>query len=81
MQDDADIALQDRLFVHAGPIVRWRPVTDLSRPEPEDEASRLQEALFRTGEAKRWLGSLRGRAVHGSKDRNTENAKATLVEC
>jgi hypothetical protein len=53
---------------------------DFGRPTPEEEIARLRETLLDTGEVKRWLGSVGGRAVHGRKDTNAETAMARLVE-
>lgn len=67
------------LMDNAGPIIRWRIVKDFGYPVSKSEASRLREAVLKTEEVKRWLGNL-GRAIHGSKDTDAENAMSKLVE-
>lgn len=80
MTEDVNKALLDWLFASAGPIIRWRLIIDFSWPVAESEASQVKRAVLATEEVQRWLGNLGGRAIHGSKDTDAENAMAKLVE-
>ena len=80
MKDSRDKAALHWLNANAGPIIRWRLVTDFAIPIPRKEATRLQGSVLASDEVRYWLGNLNGGVTHGSKDTNAENAMAKLVE-
>jgi len=75
-----DTTMLDWLFANAGPIIRWRLVTEFALPVPKKETTRLKTELLATEEVRRWLANLGRKAVHGSTDTHAENAMAKLVE-
>ncbi len=79
MTDTMDKAVLEWLFANAGPIIRWRLVTDFGLPLTKKEMAALKKEVLATDEVKRWLANLGGTAIHGSKDTDAENAMAKLV--
>jgi hypothetical protein len=80
MKDTENTALIEWLLENAGPIIRWRLVMDFGLGVPLKEVDALRKAVLETDDVRRWLSNLGGRAIHGSKDTNVENAMAKLVE-
>ncbi len=80
MNADTKTALLEWLLASAGPIIRWRLVTDFALPVSKKELAKLRTALLATDEVKRWLDNLGSGSIHGSKDTDAENAMAKLVE-
>jgi len=76
-----DEDLTNWLFVHSGPILRYRVAIDLINDMSALERKHLLQDSLATAEVQRWLDNLsRSRTIHGSKDTNAENPLAKLLE-
>jgi|TARA_Y100000310_G_C20696711_1_gene826229 hypothetical protein len=72
------------LYENAGPIIRWRLVSDFGLPVAETKKD-LASALVKHPDVQRWLGNVGSKnlfagGVHGSKDVYAGNAMGKLYE-